>query len=46
MNDDYRLILACYLSGQMAEKQWLEHCKDPLFNIWLSHQDKETQHGK
>ena len=40
MTDDYRLILACYLSGQMSEKQRSEHCTDKLFKIWLDHHNR------
>lgn len=28
-------ILACYRSGQMSERQWVEHLKDRLFSAWL-----------
>ncbi len=31
----FDLILSCYLSGQMSEKQWQEHLKDDLFRAWL-----------
>lgn len=30
------LILACYQSGQMSERQWQEHLKDETFRAWLS----------
>lgn len=32
---DYRALLACYLSGQMSERQWQAHKRDPLFSLWL-----------
>lgn len=35
MRDDYHMILACYRSGQMSERQWEEHKADPLFRLWL-----------
>lgn len=28
---NYRLLLQCYLSGQMSERQWQEHLKDEVF---------------
>lgn len=33
--DRYDLLLACYLSGQVSEKQWQEHLKDEVFRAWL-----------
>ena len=32
-------ILACYLSGQMNEKQWQEHMQDKLFCLWYHHRE-------
>jgi hypothetical protein len=26
--DEYDLLVACYKSGQISEKQWQEHLKD------------------
>jgi hypothetical protein len=36
---DYELILICYTSGQMSERQWQEHLKEDDFAAWL---DKHT----
>lgn len=33
--NQYQLLLECYLSGQMTEKQWQEHLKhDVGFREW------------
>lgn len=32
---DYALLLACYRSGQISERQWQEHLKDEVFRAWL-----------
>ena len=34
MEDRYTLLLQCYLSGQMSEKQWQEHLRDPELEKW------------
>ncbi|WP_156028991.1 hypothetical protein [Sphingobium sp. DC-2] len=39
---DYRLILACRLSGQMAAAQWEAHLSDPLFWLWLDRDTAKT----
>lgn len=31
----YDLVLACYLTGQMSERQWQEHLKDEHFAAWV-----------
>lgn len=31
---EFELILACYRSGQMSERQWQEHLRDPQFRLW------------
>jgi hypothetical protein len=31
----FDLILACYKTGQMSERQWQEHLKDELFSAWV-----------
>lgn len=31
----YSMLLACYRSGQMNERQWQEHLKDEVFAAWL-----------
>lgn len=33
--EKYQLLLQCYLSGQISEKQWQEHLKDEAFAEWL-----------
>lgn len=40
MSDDYRLIRESYRSGQMSERQWQEHLRDPLFRLWVERQSK------
>ena len=35
MSGGFALLLACYRSGQMSEKQWVEHLKDAAFVRWL-----------
>lgn len=45
MSDDYLLILACRLSGQMSECQWEAHKADPLFRLWLEHTTAKTPRG-
>ena len=42
MSDDFRLILACYLSGQMSEQQWEAHKQDALFRLWLDRTTAKT----
>jgi len=36
MEDQYKLLFECYLSGQMTEKQWQDHLKDQDFNKWYN----------
>lgn len=31
----YDLVLACWKSGQMSERQWQEHLKDEHFAAWV-----------
>jgi hypothetical protein len=33
-NLDYELLLACYLSGQISESQWVKHLCDLDFAEW------------
>ncbi|EPR09756.1 hypothetical protein M527_06410 [Sphingobium indicum IP26] len=42
MTDDYRLILACYLSGQIDDATWQQHLAEPLFALWLEHTTAKT----
>lgn len=46
MNDDYRLILACRLSGQVSDRQWLQHLENPLFVLWLQHEEMNMANDK
>ena len=32
---EYELLLACYRSGQISERQWQEHLKDREFREWV-----------
>ena len=36
----FEMILACYRSGQMSEKQWVAHCSDVGFAAWLGKQKR------
>lgn len=36
----YSLIMECYKSGQITEKQWQEHLKDELFAAWVKRNGK------
>jgi hypothetical protein len=38
--NSYELILQCYRSGQISEKQWQEHLKDEVFAKWVVKQTK------
>jgi hypothetical protein len=31
----FELLLACYKSGQVSERQWQEHLKDADFARWM-----------
>jgi hypothetical protein len=31
----HEALLACYRSGQISERQWTEHLRDPAFAAWL-----------
>jgi len=31
----YAMILDCYRSGQISERQWQEHLKDEVFAAWV-----------
>lgn len=35
---EYALLLACYRSGQISERQWQDHLRDEVFARWLSRQ--------
>lgn len=32
---EFDLLLACYRSGQVSERQWQEHLKDKKLRQWL-----------
>jgi len=36
----YELLLACYLSGQVSERQWTEHLKDEHFAAWIARRER------
>lgn len=36
MSDDFNDLLAAYRSGQVNERQWVQHQSDPLFALWLA----------
>lgn len=33
--DHFEMLLSCYRSGQVSERQWHEHLKDADFAAWL-----------
>lgn len=33
---DFEMLLACYKSGQVSERQWQEHLKNADFAAWLT----------
>ena len=35
MTHSYELLLACYQSGQISERQWQDHLKDEVFEAWF-----------
>lgn len=35
---EFEMLLACYRSGQVSERQWQEHLKDPAFREWVEDQ--------
>lgn len=39
---DFSLLIACYLSGQVSERQWQEHLKDERLRQWLEKQSHTT----
>ena len=39
---NYELLLQCYMSGQVSEKQWVEHLKDEAFRDWFIAKAKTT----
>ena len=32
---NYALLLECYRSGQISERQWQAHLRDEVFRAWL-----------
>lgn len=36
----FEMLLACYHSGQMSQKQWVAHCADAEFSAWLENQKR------
>lgn len=43
MSDEYTLLLACYRSGQISERQWQEHLKNEVFRKWLEKQEARAR---
>lgn len=37
--NEFELLLACYKSGQVSERQWQEHLKDADFAKYLRQKD-------
>jgi len=35
---EFEMLLACYRSGQVSERQWQEHLKDRAFRAWAENQ--------
>ncbi len=35
---NYALLLECYRSGQISERQWQAHLLDEIFRAWLKRQ--------
>jgi len=33
---EFELLLMCYKSGQVSERQWQEHLKDADFAAWMA----------
>ncbi len=44
-SSDYRLILACYRSGQISSRQWQEHMRDEVFAAWVQRQNCQNGRG-
>ena len=32
---EFEMLLACYRSGQVSERQWQEHLRDREFREWV-----------
>jgi len=50
---EFEMLLACYRSGQVSERQWQEHLRDRAFREWVEDQlpikrkkDARTSHHK
>lgn len=35
---EFEMLLACYRSGQMSERQWQAHLEDKAFREWVENQ--------
>jgi hypothetical protein len=31
----YEALYLCWVSGQVSERQWIEHLRDEMFSAWL-----------
>ena len=36
---EFEMLLACYRSGQVSERQWQEHLRDREFREWVEDQN-------
>lgn len=39
----YELIINCYKSGQISEKQWQKHLEDEVFRKWVEKHENNSQ---
>ena len=37
--NDYEALLACWRSGQIPERAWIEHLKDEVFRKWFANRE-------
>lgn len=37
---EFALLLACYRSGQVSERQWTEHMRDLAFAAWFEREGR------
>lgn len=36
---EFEMLLACYRSGQVSERQWQAHMEDKAFRVWVENQN-------
>lgn len=39
---EYEALLACWRSGQIPERAWIEHLKDEVFRKWLAKREASS----